>query len=165
MEMLMLCLHSILFFIFLVSLNNINISSAETIYNVQTYGAKPNGKTDSTQAFLDAWAAACGSADPTIIYIPEGRYLLGSVAFTGGNCKSPDISVRIDGTLIAPEDYRILGLASNWLSFEGVSGVSIVGGALDAKGSPLWDCKSKGSNCPAGATVLHCSNYYNSQRI
>eukprot|EP00258_Populus_trichocarpa_P050458 XP_024466477.1 polygalacturonase [Populus trichocarpa] len=94
-----------------ISLNNINISSAETIYNVQTYGAKPNGKTDSTQAFLDAWAAACGSTDPTIIYIPEGRYLLGSVAFTGGNCKSPDIIVRIDGTLIAPEDYRILGLA------------------------------------------------------
>lgn len=160
MALLMFRLHSLLLFIFVISLD-MDISSAKRSYNVLTYGARPDGKTDSTQAFQDAWAAACGSTDSTMIYIPKGRYLLGAVAFTGGECKSPAITIRIDGTLTAPEDYRILGRAQNWLSFERVSGVSIVGGALDAKGSPLWDCKANGSNCPAGATVLHhCSIYY-----
>ncbi|KAB5538608.1 hypothetical protein DKX38_016141 [Salix brachista] len=160
MALLMFRLRSLLLFIFLVSLD-MNISSAKISYNVLTYGARPDGKTDSTQAFQDAWAAACGSTDSTMIYIPKGRYLLGAVAFTGGKCKSPGITIRIDGTLVAPEDYRILGRAQNWLSFERVSGVSIVGGALDAKGSPLWDCKANGSNCPAGATTLSFVNSNN----
>lgn len=88
-----------------------------------------------------------------MIYVPKGRYLLGPIIFRGA-CKSSDITIRIDGTLVALGDYHILGQAANWLSFEGVAGVSIVGGALDAKGSPLWACKAKGSNCPNGATVL-----------
>ncbi|KAH9683085.1 hypothetical protein WN944_025598 [Citrus x changshan-huyou] len=53
------------------------------------------------------------------------------------------------------EDYSVLGQSDNWLSFEGVSSVSIIGGALDAKGSSLWACKGAGSNCPNGATGLH----------
>ncbi|KAJ9173314.1 hypothetical protein P3X46_016465 [Hevea brasiliensis] len=147
-----------LFFIFFAL--HIISSSATTNFNVLSYGAKPNGVTDSTKAFLDAWAAACGSTDSTMIYMPKGRYLLGSMVFTG-SCKSPDITIRIDGTLVAPGDYRILGQAANWLSFEGVAGVSIVGGALDAKGSPLWACKAKGNNCPSGATSLSFTNSNN----
>ena len=61
---------------------------------------------------------------------------------------------------MAPADYRVLGKASNWLSFEGISGVTIIGGALDAKGSALWACKAARTNCPKGATVLHL--YHNS---
>ena len=72
-----------------------------------------------------------------------------------GECKSSDITFRIDGTLVAPADYSVLGQSDNWLSFEGVSSVSIIGGAVDAKGSSLWACKGAGSNCPNGATGLH----------
>ena len=132
---------------------SINSASATTKYNVLNFGAKPNGETDSTEAFLKAWAAACGSADSTMIYVPKGRYLLDSMAFKG-DCKSPQITIRIDGTLVAPLDYRVLGKSINWLSFEGVNGVSIIGGALDAKGASLWACKASHSNCPSGATVL-----------
>ncbi|XP_021687928.2 polygalacturonase-like [Hevea brasiliensis] len=148
----------LLFFIFFAL--HINSAFATTIFNVLTYGAKPNGLTDSTKAFLDAWTAACGSADSTMIYVPRGRYWLGSMVFAGG-CKSPDITIQIDGTLVAPGDYRILGQAANWLSFEGVAGVSIVGGALDAKGSPLWACKAKGNDCPSGASSLSFTNSNN----
>ncbi|TYH89753.1 hypothetical protein ES332_A13G004400v1 [Gossypium tomentosum] len=123
----------------------INSTSATTKYNVLSFGAKPNGKTDSTKAFLMAWEAACSSADSTMIYVPKGRYLLGSMAFKGG-CKSPQITFRIDGTLVAPQDYRLLGKSTDWLSFEGVNGVSILGGALDAKGPSLWACKASHSN-------------------
>ena len=113
---------------------------------------------DSTQAFLDAWTAACGSTNSNNdlhIYLKEGINLLGSVSFEGHNYTSPDITLRIDGTrLLKRIIYRILGQANDWLSFERVSGVSIVGGALDAKGSSLWGCKAKCNNCPAGATVF-----------
>ncbi|OAY60132.1 polygalacturonase [Manihot esculenta] len=148
-------------FMFFVSFAlHINSSFARSTFNVLSYGAKPNGATDSTKAFLDAWAAACSSVGSTMIYVPNGRYLLGPIIFRGA-CKSSDITIRIDGTLVAPGDYHILGQAANWLSFEGVAGVSIVGGALDAKGSPLWACKAKGSNCPNGATTLSFTNSNN----
>ncbi|PRQ48994.1 putative polygalacturonase [Rosa chinensis] len=70
---------------------------------------------------------------------------------------------EIDGTLVASPDYRVLGQANNWLGFEGVSGVTIIGGTLDAKGSALWACKlsTKASNCPDGATGLSFTNSKN----
>ncbi|XP_062007132.1 polygalacturonase-like [Rosa rugosa] len=132
------------------------------IDNVLSFGAKRNGVTDSTQAFLDAWAAACASPDLAEINVPKGRYLLNSMTFKG-DCKSPQITFRIDGTLVASPDFRVLGQANNWLGFEGVSGVTIIGGTLDAKGSALWACKlsTKASNCPDGATSLSFTNSKN----
>ncbi|XP_022748126.1 probable polygalacturonase At2g43860 [Durio zibethinus] len=106
----------------------INSTSATRNYNVQNFGAKPNGRTDSTKAFLMAWNAACGSADSTLINVSKGRYLPGSIAFKG-QCKSPQITIKIDGIMVAPADYRVLGKSGNWLSFEGVSHVSIICGA------------------------------------
>ncbi|WCJ25534.1 Pectin lyase-like superfamily protein [Euphorbia peplus] len=139
----------------------VNLSFATTNYNVLKYGARPNGVTDSTKAFVDAWAAACGSTDSTTIHVPKGRYLVGSIIFKGP-CKSPSITLRIDGSLVGPGDYKILAKSSSWLSFEGVSGVSILGGSLDAKGSSLWACKlSQAANCPSGATSLSFTNSNN----
>ncbi|KAF5741551.1 polygalacturonase-like [Tripterygium wilfordii] len=138
--------------------------SAPITYNVLSYGAKPNGVKDSTQAFLDAWSDACGSNKSTVIYVPKGRYMVGSMVFKGV-CKSSDIAFRVDGTLVAPADYNVLGKAKSWLSFEGVSGVSILGGALDAGGSLLWACKlgPRSNNCPNGATTLSFTNSNNIQ--
>ncbi|CAL2271552.1 unnamed protein product [Prunus armeniaca] len=108
------------------------MAESTLVFNVLSFGAKPNGVIDSTQAFLDVWTAACASSDSTTIRVPKGRYLLhNAMVFNGDNCKSTDITFRIDGTLIASSDYRILGQANNWLSFEGVTGVSIIRSALD----------------------------------
>lgn len=142
---------SLLFFILCVT-NPSYITATSSIYNVLSFGAKPNGVKDSTQAFLSAWTEACGSTKAAVIKVPKGRYLLQSLTFKG-DCKNLDITFRIDGTLVAPADYRVLGRNGNWLSFEGVTGVSIIGGALDAKGSALWACKRAGTKCPSGATV------------
>lgn len=57
---------------------------------------------------------------------------------------------------MAPVDYRIIGKADNWVSFQYVDGVSIYGGKLDAKGAGLWACKNSGKACPSGATVSAC---------
>ncbi|XP_010530306.1 PREDICTED: polygalacturonase-like [Tarenaya hassleriana] len=137
------------FIIFLVSTS----CSAQT-YNVLSYGAKPDGITDSTKAFMQAWANACGSARPVTIVVPKGRFMLRSVVFDGSKCKTKPITVRIDGTLVAPSDYRVIGNADYWIFFQHVDGVSVHGGVLDAQGAGLWACKSSGKNCPSGATTI-----------
>lgn len=123
------------------------------MYNVQSFGAKSNGKSDSTNAFQSAWAAACASVQPATIYVPPGRYLLGSATFWGQSCKNSAITIRIDGTLVATSDYNVYGRTGNWIKFERVTGLSIYGGTLDGQGTGLWDCKNSGKNCPKGATV------------
>lgn len=125
-------------------------------YNVMNLGAKPDGKTDSTESFLRAWASACASENPTTIYVPPGKYLIREVYFSGNQCSSSQkkITFRIDGTLVAPSDYWDIGNAGTWIKFDRVSGVSIYGGKLDGRGTALWACKASSStNCPDGATV------------
>ncbi|TXG71856.1 hypothetical protein EZV62_000435 [Acer yangbiense] len=154
-------LFSYIFLLMIVVLLYQSSSSALTTYNVLSFGARGNGVTDSTQAFISAWSAACASTGPTRIYVPKGRYFLGSVAFNG-DCKSSEITLQIDGTLIAPADYHVLGQFKNWVSFDRVNRVSIIGGAFDAKGSALWTCKAgAATNCPEGATTLRITNSTN----
>ncbi|KAJ7961817.1 Polygalacturonase-like [Quillaja saponaria] len=150
-----LSLSFLLFFVFHSAL-----AAPAVTYNVANFGAKPDGKTESTKAFLNAWANACGSTRPASIYVPRGRFLLRNAAFTGP-CKNNAISVQIDGTLVAPSDYRVIGKTANWLLFQRVNGVSIRGGILDGRGTGLWSCKMSGKNCPSGATTLQFSNSNN----
>ncbi|GFP83125.1 polygalacturonase [Phtheirospermum japonicum] len=128
--------------------------AADYSYNVQNFGAKSNGKSDCTKAFLSAWAAACATVQPATIYVPQGRYMLKNAVFTGKSCKNKAITIRIDGTLVAPDDYKVNGNAGNWLKFYRVTGVSIYGGTLDGQGTKLWACKNSGKSCPKGATSL-----------
>ncbi|KAI3459861.1 hypothetical protein Pfo_016524 [Paulownia fortunei] len=126
--------------------------AANPTYNVESFGAKSDGKSDCTKAFLSAWGAACATTAPATIYVPQGRYLLRNAYFGGNVCKNTAITIRIDGTLVAPSDYN----------FERVTGVSIYGGTLDGQGTELWACKNSGKSCPKGATSLA---FYNSNNI
>ena len=131
-----------------------NSALAAANYNVVSFGAIPDGKTDSTKAFLAAWSRACSSATPAVVHVPSGRFLLGEARFVG-QCTNEAIIIAIDGTLVAPSDYQVLGNGGNWLSFEQVNGVFIRGGMLDGQGTALWDCKNSGKSCPTGATVCY----------
>ncbi|CAN8318292.1 unnamed protein product [Cochlearia groenlandica] len=147
---------SLLVFFFLL----ISSCSAQS-YNVLSYGAKPDGKTDATKAFMSVWSTVCASSRPVTIIIPKGRFLLKSVNFDGSNCKPKHVTFRIDGTLVAPADYRVIGHEDYWIFFQHLDGVTVYGGVLDAKGGSLWDCKKSGKNCPSGATSIgfqSCSN-------
>ncbi|CAN1156166.1 unnamed protein product [Linum perenne] len=119
-------------------------------YSVTTYGAKPDGRTDSTRAFLAAWNKACASATPSTVYVPAGRFSLRNLVFQGP-CKTTSILLRIDGTLVAPSDYSVIAYVGKWIMFHNVDGVTISGGTLDGQGSSLWSCKASGKSCPAGA--------------
>ncbi|RZC86895.1 hypothetical protein C5167_030246 [Papaver somniferum] len=123
-------------------------------YNVLDFGAKPNNGTDSTKPFLQVWSLACRSVAPATMWIPRGTYLVNTIAF-GGPCKSARVTVQIDGKIQAPpRNYWDIGNYGNWVLFQGIDGLTINGGILDARGSQLWDCKRSGANCPQGATSL-----------
>ncbi|CAI0470468.1 unnamed protein product [Linum tenue] len=131
-------------------------------YSVTSYGARPDGRTDSTRAFLAAWNKACSSPSPATIYVPAGTFYLKNVAFQGP-CKSTSIAFLVDGTLLAPSDYGVIGPVGNWIMFHAVDGVTVSGGTLDGQGKGLWACKASGKSCPQGATTLEFSNSKNIQ--
>ncbi|CAI9108292.1 OLC1v1007862C1 [Oldenlandia corymbosa var. corymbosa] len=137
-------------FISIVSLFMITINAAT--FNVMSYGAKPDGRGDSTQPFLKAWSWACSSVQPATMYVPRGRYMIKAAVFQGP-CRSR-INVQIDGTLVAPDNYWHLGNSGYWLLFIKVNRLSVIGGILDAKGAGFWDCRRRGGNCPAGARSI-----------
>ncbi|XP_054800259.1 polygalacturonase-like [Prosopis cineraria] len=151
----------VLLMIFLQCSSFNSASASVANYNVVSFGAKPDGETDCTKAFLSAWEKACGSAEPAAIYVPRGKFLLGKAEFTG-ECNNKAISITIDGTLLAPSNYHVTGgNDDDWIVFHNVDGVSIRGGMLDGKGTALWACKNSGGNCPSGATSLKFINCKN----
>ncbi|KAF6162336.1 hypothetical protein GIB67_008465 [Kingdonia uniflora] len=133
--------------------------TANAAYNVMSFGARSDGNTDCTEAFLKAWSSACSSVSPSTIYVPKGRWLIKNAAVFRGLCKSK-IVIQIDGTLVAPSDYRVLGSSGNWLLFIQVSGLSVFGGTIDGQGSGLWACRNAGKSCPEGARSI-TFNYAN----
>ncbi|KAJ0963673.1 hypothetical protein J5N97_028795 [Dioscorea zingiberensis] len=122
----------------------------EANYNIVNYGAKSDGRTDSSGPLSSAWQAACTSTNSSTIYIPGGTFMLKPVTLKGP-CKSNRIIVQIDGTLMAPSSYNT---DSQWIKFEHVDGVSIYGGTINGQGQTLWSCKSSNNDCPSGATSL-----------
>ncbi|CAN7063254.1 unnamed protein product [Brassica rapa subsp. trilocularis] len=127
-------------------------SMAASNYNVVNFGAKPDGRTDSTKAFLSAWKAACRSAASVTVTVPRGSFLLKPVEFRGP-CRSR-ITFLIDGTIVAPSDYRGLGNSGYWILFVEVNRISINGGTLDARGASFWACRKSGKSCPGGARSM-----------
>ncbi|KAG5088266.1 hypothetical protein JHK86_000878 [Glycine max] len=121
-------------------------------YNVVKFGAKPDGKTDSTEPFIKSWQSACSSLNPATIFVPKGRYLLKNTNFRGP-CKRK-VTFLIAGTLVASEDYHALGNSGFWILFNHVDNLVVSGGRLDAKGAGFWNCRRSGKSCPVGARSM-----------
>jgi polygalacturonase len=126
--------------------------SASNVFNVVSFGAKPDGVTDSTGAFLKAWQGACVSASSATVVVPKGTFLLKVITF-GGPCKSK-ITFQVAGTVIAPEDYRTFGNSGFWILFNKVNRFSLVGGTFDARANGFWSCRKSGQNCPPGVRSI-----------
>ncbi|KAK9078264.1 hypothetical protein SSX86_002321 [Deinandra increscens subsp. villosa] len=113
-----------------------------TIFDVMKYGAKGDGKTDDSQAFMKAWKAACQSTpnSKSIMNIPGGRtYLLKPVAFAGP-CKPSKIFVQVSGNIIGSTKKTdwMSNHADSWLLFSMVNGLTVSGnGQINGQG-PIW---------------------------
>ncbi|OWM78271.1 hypothetical protein CDL15_Pgr015090 [Punica granatum] len=110
-------------------------------FDVTSYGAVGDGKTDDSKAFQDAWAALCqsSSSQPTL-QIPRGKtFLVGSPVSFEGPCKSPSVSVKWAGTVIGPQKTWKGGDGDSWLEFANVDGLSISGnGKIYGQGAIWW---------------------------
>ncbi|GMH08292.1 hypothetical protein Nepgr_010132 [Nepenthes gracilis] len=120
----------------------------EKVFNILSYGAKPDGKTDNVENFMDAWRAACDHSGKARLLIPAGVFSLSAIVF-GGPCKgiSPMV-VQISGVLKAVPDVSMYP-SPEWLLFEDIKGLVVLGGgAVDGQGQLMWsmnDCKKNPS--------------------
>ncbi|KMT15566.1 hypothetical protein BVRB_3g059170 [Beta vulgaris subsp. vulgaris] len=143
----------------IISLLLLVLAKSNVAYNVVSFGARPDGRTDSTQAFRKAWASACLSVKPAILDVPWGRFVVQPIFFSGP-CRA-SVTLRMKGTIIGPSDYRVLARSSVWLMFYNVNGLVIHGGILDARGHSFWSCRRRFGYCYNGAQSISftsCNN-------
>ncbi|KAG6468045.1 hypothetical protein ZIOFF_072611 [Zingiber officinale] len=147
-----------LFVIFLLAAE---ILADEPTYNVVNFGAKGDGNTDDTQAFVNAWSSIChNSKGPSTLLIPAGNtFLLDRIVFQGP-CNYV-VHVKVDGNLKRTNEIWKEKFNS-WLLFIRINGLNIYGsGELDGQGTNWWSCKEK-NQCPMEAAnsleLLSCTN-------
>jgi galacturan 1,4-alpha-galacturonidase len=123
--------------------------------DITKLGAKGDGKTDSTQAIMQAWKNACGATGTQKIVIPEGNFLIGALELSGP-CTS-SIIIRLDGNLLGTGDLN--AYKKNWIEFMRVDNFAVNGhGTIDGQGPLVWgknEC-NKNYNCKILPNVRHC---------
>ncbi|XP_048489936.2 exopolygalacturonase clone GBGE184 [Beta vulgaris subsp. vulgaris] len=142
--------------------------SAPGVFDINKFGAVGDGSDDTSEegestnsmAFIQAWRKACDATGVTRVVIPNGRYVIGPVLFSGP-CKA-QVTVDIQGTVLAntdlslyPEPYLIM--------FENVNGVIFTGpGIVDGQGAKNWrtnDCSKKSDCAPLPTSIkFHRAN-------
>ncbi|KAJ4954382.1 hypothetical protein NE237_011165 [Protea cynaroides] len=127
---------------FIVLLQLFSSTSAVNSITIENFGAIGDGITDAGPAMLAAWSAACTSLVPVDILVPRKTYFLTSVVLNGP-CNNSLITFQMEGSTLLAPDYKDMKLSSDyWIRFNGVQGVSLIGGFLDGKGSDFWKCKA-----------------------
>ena len=131
--------------------------------DVKTCGAKGDGKTDDSAAFMDVWKKAIAATTPTTILVPKGDYLVDNLELTGpSKCA---ITIEMHGNLKAPSAVTTRKPHSGWIEFKKLEGLVLNGnGAIfDGQGSVAWkvnDCKQTGkcNNLPINIRLTQLNN-------
>ncbi|KAK2403560.1 Pectin lyase superfamily protein [Trifolium repens] len=141
-------------------------TEATAIFDVKSFGAVADDKTDNVLAFRAAWMAACkNSTKPATLLIPQGTFRTGPTLFAGP-CTSPKpITVEVIGTLTATSDLSDY-VSPEWINFLAVDELVLEGsGVFDGKGAiswPLNDCKKNKGNCASLPSNLKFDKVNNS---
>ncbi|XP_004510830.1 exopolygalacturonase [Cicer arietinum] len=142
------------FFVLCLLVCIVEAQAQYVVFNVMNYGAKSDGQTDNSGAFLKAWYDACKWNGKSTMFIPEGTYMLNEVIFSGP-CRGTT-NFKLKGLLKAPIDpYSI---KKDWINFRYVDNLIVGGGGgvLDGQGSYAWktnDCRTN-PNCRPLPTTM-----------
>uniref|UniRef100_A0A2C9V075 Polygalacturonase n=1 Tax=Manihot esculenta TaxID=3983 RepID=A0A2C9V075_MANES len=132
--------------------------SSKNTYDILSYGAVGDGKTDDTLAFVKTWNATCNDSDTPTMIIPDGKTFLVHQVTLAGPCKSTNVNFQLSGKIIAPAPIAWNGRDSGrWLAFRQVDGLIIAGtsnGLLDGSGKAWWDISCKHNPGKAGCNHL-----------
>jgi len=150
-------------------IKSLDLDASAAVFSVDSYGAKGNGVSDDSQAFLAAWNAACTSSSDSIFLVPHGKtYLVKPISFSGP-CKTVDLTAQISGKIVAPADPCKWNPKerSVWLEFSKVQGLTIHGGGIiDGSGEKWWagSCSRDTShmclNVPTAFVLYSSSNVH-----
>ncbi|XP_073099650.1 exopolygalacturonase-like isoform X1 [Elaeis guineensis] len=119
-------------------------------FNVLDYGARANGITDDSKAFMAAWKAACAAVGVVKLHIPAGTYLIGPTKFAGPCKNVHSLTVNMKGYLKATTDLSQYVTGDDWVEFAWVDMLILTGGGtFDGQGAVSWPY----NKCP---TNKHC---------
>lgn len=136
------------------------LSPGEKVNNVMSFGAKPDGKFDCTQAFMDAWRATCKSNVQARLLVPQGRFVV-STMFFAGPCSTPNpVTIQVVGTVVATTDISEYE-NGEWLMFEELNGLKLIGGGtFDGAGKSSWAHTENCKTDPSDTCVRNPSSLY-----
>ncbi|KAJ9555165.1 hypothetical protein OSB04_009779 [Centaurea solstitialis] len=113
-----------------------------TTFDITSYGAKGDGYTDDSNAFVRAWTDVCKDKSNPILIIPSGKTFLTSCLYFSGPCSSPRVEIKLLGDITAPksiEGWKGCDKNGQLIHFGYVKGLSINGpGQFDGHGSIWW---------------------------
>ncbi|XP_042496378.1 polygalacturonase At1g48100 isoform X1 [Macadamia integrifolia] len=110
------------------------------IYDILSFGAKGDGVSDDSKAFVAAWKAACKVPAATVEIPSEFRFLIKPLTLQGP-CM-PHLVLQIDGSLLAPPKIGSWAKSSlfQWINFKWVHNFTIQGtGTVNGQGSAWWN--------------------------
>ncbi|XP_058071561.1 exopolygalacturonase-like [Magnolia sinica] len=117
-------------------------------FNVKDYGARADGRTDDSKAFMAAWKAACSSTGAARLLIPKATYLLGPVQFHGPCKNVPSITMNVQGYIKAA-DLNKFRPSEEWVQFGWIDRLTLSGGGtFDGQGAKAWPY----NKCPTSRT-------------
>ncbi|KAK1367397.1 Exopolygalacturonase [Heracleum sosnowskyi] len=129
----------------------INHVRCQSVFDVKAFGAVGDGKTDNTNAFLNAWKEACRSGGT--VSTVDGTYLVNTIQFAGP-CNGV-VSFTVNAVIQAP---RGQSNAHYWISFYDINGLTIQGnGTFDGQGPSAWpfnDCRHAASCSPLSPSLV-----------
>ncbi|XP_074563465.1 exopolygalacturonase-like [Curcuma longa] len=119
--------------------HGVALASASGTYNVMDFGAKANGVTDDSQAFLAAWKRACSSSGQTKVWVPVGTYFLNPVEFSGPCPDVQNLIFHFQGTVKASTDLDKFKQTRGWVAFVLVDHLTLTGGGtFNGQGEVSW---------------------------
>lgn len=147
----------------LFAFDNLALVSTKT-FDVDSYGAKGDGKKDDTKAFKKAWKEACSSTTAAVFSVSKNKkYLVTPIRFKGP-CKA-SITMQVSGTILASKQQsKYKKDERHWLRVDSVENLLIEGGGvIDGNGDIWWSnsCKvNKTLPCkdaPTALTLYKCT--------
>ncbi|KAF5802223.1 putative endo-polygalacturonase [Helianthus annuus] len=127
-------------------------------FDVDSFGAKGDGKKDDTNAFKKAWKEACSSTTAAIFSVAKNKkYLVTPIRFEGP-CRA-SLTMQISGTILASkQESKYKKNEKNWLRVEGVDNLVVKGGGVIDGNGDIWWSKSCKVNKTLALTFYKCKS-------
>lgn len=135
--------------------------SQTTTCNVVDYGAKGDGKSNDTEAFLKAFRACASSggapphAQERTVLVPRGKFLVWPLRLSSHECSY--LVFHIQGEILAPPDPASWTYNVSYLLFDDCQGLTITGiggGQINGQGDLWWNLRRRNSSIEGPKLII-----------